>query len=587
MYSYQRLFRSSALFVVLAASTWVGPTGCTKPNPNYLGDDGGAVDSRPNDDAGDRDGRLPGDGPIGRDLRRDQPKPVDLGPDGPVVCSKNGDCNDGVPCTTDRCLQNTCEHELKEGFCSIDGVCYKAGDIDPQSACQSCDPNQHKTAWTVAADATPCTDDGLSCTKDVCLAGQCTHELSTGCAINGLCVPEGVPDPANDCQACEPSVATDVYTPLDGEICGATNQGLCIKSACRTPTPLPLTLGGANIERPSLVAVDQQSAFKEIWAGGAYMQQTGPTQQDRGMVVCLSGACASKVQLVSAPIRGLSDRLVVMPKEQLYYGANKVWQPQSALAQALGGAERHGVWGRPLSGVQEVYYLAGQATAGQPGIARCLHGASGNWSCTDQSGFDNNATLVGVFGTLTATGGQGPLWAVTFSDYEHIYEQPGTGTQWSRQAPVGCTDANGQPCYTSFSTDYRDIAGSGASDVWAVGTAGMIMQYDGATWQRASGVMQYQNNYDYDAVYSDAGTGLVIFAAHRDLSFGRYVSLYTYNRKLDRWRGPVTVDKRFDLPAQNAQINDIGGAGVDDLWLVGHRPGSAIGSQEAWALQFK
>lgn len=90
--------------------------------------------------------------------------------------------------------------------CLIDGVCYEAGSLNPDTACEACTPEVSTTAWTPRAegsscgdpaesecddadacdgngvcesnhkpDGTLCTDDENECTFDFCSIGQCTH----------------------------------------------------------------------------------------------------------------------------------------------------------------------------------------------------------------------------------------------------------------------------------------------------------------------------------------------------------------------------------------------------------------------------
>src|SRR5262249_34062793 len=83
-------------------------------------------------------------------------------------------------------------------------------------------------AWTNTANNTPCTDDGLSCTTDVCQSGSCTHALQANtCAIAGVCYTFGAFNPSADCQSCQPATSTSSWTavaigqsgPDDGLVC--------------------------------------------------------------------------------------------------------------------------------------------------------------------------------------------------------------------------------------------------------------------------------------------------------------------------------------------------------------------------------
>jgi hypothetical protein len=59
----------------------------------------------------------------------------------------------------------------------------------------------------------PCASDGLSCTWDSCDgAGLCRHDLFAGCLIDGACAAAGATDPGNDCQECNPALATAAYS---------------------------------------------------------------------------------------------------------------------------------------------------------------------------------------------------------------------------------------------------------------------------------------------------------------------------------------------------------------------------------------
>jgi hypothetical protein len=548
---------------------------CTKANPNY---DPGLQDGA----AADQLGPVPDGGP-----RADRGPAVDRGrrdvglpdPDLPTGCSKNSDCDDGVPCTDDRCDKGSCTYPLKSGFCSIDGVCYQAGDLDPKNSCHSCQPNTTAVDWTAGGDGSPCAQDGLWCTEDVCKAGVCSHEVTQGCAIGGACLAAGATKPGNGCVACEPSVDRSAYTSLDGAPCGATSQGLCIESACRSltaATPPALAAGS----RASLTAVAYQPQSKQVWAGGEVQKSSGTGSTVSGLFLRLDSAGAGKLQSVTNSVRAMSSGVAVQGNVfSVYSTTTASWGVDSDLAKALGYRTRHGVWGRQLAG-QDIYYFSGLSGGSSPGVLRCTRG-SASWSCKKHSGFDNNTTINAVVGTV-GPAGLGALWAVPFSGYEHIYANDGIATAWSRKAPKGCTDSNSSPCQTSFYTDFADLHASSASDVWAVGEGGMVMRFDGTAWKRFDSVVQYQQFYDFDAVYSAAATPVTVIVGHRDLSYGRYVSLFTYNRKLDRWWGPITIEKRFDKPLDDALVRDIDGAGAADLWLVGHRTQNS--GRKPWAL---
>ena len=86
--------------------------------------------------------------------------------------------------------------------CVIDGVCYAAGEIDPNDECQMCIPDVSTNQWSLAPQGTPCgdptdtdcdspdacdgggvcevnfkadgsicSDDGIECSLDICGGG--------------------------------------------------------------------------------------------------------------------------------------------------------------------------------------------------------------------------------------------------------------------------------------------------------------------------------------------------------------------------------------------------------------------------------
>ena len=120
--------------------------------------------------------------------------PADVCALGPV-CSPEGlclatlglrDCDDGLSCTQDRCIQGGCEHVVQPRACLIDDVCHPEG---ATVTCGRCDPAASATAWTPVSDK-PC-DDGSLCTKnDRCRQGVCIGEPYT-CSDGLACTTDG------------------------------------------------------------------------------------------------------------------------------------------------------------------------------------------------------------------------------------------------------------------------------------------------------------------------------------------------------------------------------------------------------------
>lgn len=166
----------------------------------------------------------------------------------PVNC---GNCTDGSTCGERQ--DNVCGCP-----CEIDGTCVAEGAINPDNPCEVCDSAADPMGWTAqpgqactnddlcaeaaactdqgicettatidctdelgecvdamcdpvdgvckgdpVADDTPCTDDGLSCTSDVCIAGTCEHPVDdTSCLVDGVCLSDGESPDGNSCTTC-------------------------------------------------------------------------------------------------------------------------------------------------------------------------------------------------------------------------------------------------------------------------------------------------------------------------------------------------------------------------------------------------
>jgi len=91
------------------------------------------------------------------------------------ACTADSDCNDGNPCTDDRCLDRACRNTPKSepGCCAVDTDC----------------------------------DDGNPCTTDACASWQCTHPI----------------DPESGC--CQTDLDCDDANPCTADTCG--DDGAC------------------------------------------------------------------------------------------------------------------------------------------------------------------------------------------------------------------------------------------------------------------------------------------------------------------------------------------------------------------------
>src|SRR5262249_55802923 len=89
--------------------------------------------------------------------------------------------DDGVFCTIDRCVAGVCEHAPLDLRCDT-GACVVR-------ACVPAHPRADRDGCVLLrgqrkTNGTPCTDDGFTCTDDVCMSGVCLHV-----PVDDRCVP--------------------------------------------------------------------------------------------------------------------------------------------------------------------------------------------------------------------------------------------------------------------------------------------------------------------------------------------------------------------------------------------------------------
>lgn len=140
---------------------------------------------------------------------------------------------DALPCTEDVCDgQGSCAHPLATG-CLIDNQCVAKGAPSPQSACMICSPDHGTAAYFSAAYGTPCTDDGLPGTTDICDGqGQCLHETLGTCTIDGVTYQGGASDPQNSCQFCDAQQSATAWSTRDLNFPCADDGLSCTFDAC-------------------------------------------------------------------------------------------------------------------------------------------------------------------------------------------------------------------------------------------------------------------------------------------------------------------------------------------------------------------
>ena len=135
-------------------------------------------------------------------------------PANPIPRNEGVSCDDGNSCTSgNTCTNGSCVFQNAVDCSNLDDEC-NVGVCDPSNGACNAEP---------VADGTACSDDGLTCTSDVCLAGTCDHPLETDkCLISGTCYDENEPqDSNNPCSAaCVPATSQSMFSPIgDGNAC--------------------------------------------------------------------------------------------------------------------------------------------------------------------------------------------------------------------------------------------------------------------------------------------------------------------------------------------------------------------------------
>jgi hypothetical protein len=232
---------------------------------------------------------------------------------GPVPCGGK-DCNDGLGCTKDVCINNQCVNTLQPDACLIDGACYGDGDKKTPTGCAVCDPKTSDSAWTDSDAA--CPDDLLDCTTARCTSGTCSQELQAGfCQAGDLCIADGATDPQDNCQVCDTSKSTTTLQEKpDGTPCTADNLSCtldeCQAGSCKHP-PKPDTclIGGVCYVKGEVNPfLDCQACDPALDSKAWSMRPDGSKCTDDKLActddLCVQGVCKHTVQASACLIGG-------------------------------------------------------------------------------------------------------------------------------------------------------------------------------------------------------------------------------------------------------------------------------------------
>ncbi len=156
--------------------------------------------------------------------------------DGKCQGGKAYSCDDSRPCTTDQCDgKGGCIYKIQEGFCLVNGKCYKDGEGPEYNDCLVCDSKKDNKAFQNKKNGQKC--------QDFEAPNLCTDVTSAVCK-DGRCVPDKtIPkgcDDSNPCteDSCDPQKGC-INTPVkDGTKCfldDPCKEGQCMQGHCIVP----------------------------------------------------------------------------------------------------------------------------------------------------------------------------------------------------------------------------------------------------------------------------------------------------------------------------------------------------------------
>ncbi len=192
---------------------------------------------------------------------------------------------DKVQCTEDSCQAGVCQHLPLDSRCvSAQCVLAHCTPDDPGA-----DPNGC-TSMPVAEDQ-PCTDDGFTCSDDVCRQGRCEHVpvdsrcVPPGECTSAVCIPAGG---APDAAGCAPGVPRTAGQECaeDGDPC---TTDVCTVASC-AHAKIPNAVTCAPVE-------------------GAFRRALSLAGVARGLAADIAGLVTPQAALVGGPVNELPPRL--------------------------------------------------------------------------------------------------------------------------------------------------------------------------------------------------------------------------------------------------------------------------------------
>lgn len=172
-------------------------------------------------------------------------------------------------CVTGECNgTGTCAPKIDPSSCLIGGVCYEAAATKANSPCQLCVPDLVQDEWSLKTPGEQC---GTSaCGNSFCNAqGACALTRTSGCIIEGACIPEGQSRPGSTsaCQHCD-SAASATSWSIKPQTCliGGTcyNDGQSSTTICQQCRPMVVNNQWTNAPADTPCASDDKSCTNDV-----------------------------------------------------------------------------------------------------------------------------------------------------------------------------------------------------------------------------------------------------------------------------------------------------------------------------------